>query len=113
VQQTQSTQPLQNLNVKAGDTVASPLQITGQALGTWYFEASFPVKIYDANGNLLGSAPAQAQSDWETENLVPFAATLTFSTSTTNSGTLVLQNDNPSGRPETAKQIEIPVHFKK
>src|ERR1035437_3698542 len=75
----QSTQPLQNLNIKAGDTVASPLQITGQAPGTWYFEASFPVKIYDANGQLLGNVPAQAQSDWMTENLVPFAATLTFS----------------------------------
>jgi hypothetical protein len=104
---------VQNVNVKAGDTVASPLQVTGEARGTWYFEASFPVKIYDANGKLLGSVPAEAQSDWMTENFVPFNALLIFTNSTTEAGTLVLEKDNPSGLPANAGQIEIPVRFKK
>src|ERR1035437_886872 len=81
---------LRNINIKAGDTVGSPLEINGEARGTWYFEASFPVKIYDSNGKLLGSVPAQAQSDWMTENFVPFKASLDFATPTTDSGILIL-----------------------
>jgi hypothetical protein len=104
---------VQNVNIKAGDTVASPLQINGEARGTWYFEASFPVQIYDANGILLGSVPAQAQSGWMTEDFVPFKATLTFAIPTTESGKLVLKKDNPSGLPQNDAQIEISVRFSK
>src|ERR1035437_820195 len=38
---------VQNVNIKAGDMVANPLEVSGEARGNWYFEASFPVKIYD------------------------------------------------------------------
>ena len=92
--------------------VVSPLTITGQARGTWYFEAQFPVKLVDANGQTLAQTPAMAQSDWMSENFVPFAATLEFTAPATPTGTLILQNDNPSGNPETAKQLEIPVRFR-
>src|SRR5689334_13769971 len=30
--------------------IASPVTIEGQAAGSWYFEASFPVKILDGDG---------------------------------------------------------------
>ena len=103
---------IQNINIKAGDIVVSPLEVSGEARGTWYFEASFPVKIYDANGKLLGSMPAQAKSDWETTDFVPFKASLIFDSPTTDIGMLVLEKDNPSGLPQNAGQIEIPVHFK-
>ena len=103
---------VQNVNIKAGDTVESPLEVSGEAIGTWYFEATFPVKIYDNNGKLLGSTPAQAQSDWMTENFVPFKVSLYFATSTTDSGILILEKDNPSGLPQNAGQYEIPIHFK-
>jgi hypothetical protein len=95
----------------SGAVVASPLGINGTARGTWYFEASFPVKIKDANGTVLGQGPAQAQGDWMTTDFVPFSAVLTFTPSTTPTGTLVLQNDNPSGDPANQKEIDIPVHF--
>ncbi len=95
----------------ANDVVQSPLVVSGQALGTWYFEASFPVRLLDANGNELASTPAQAQSDWMTTDMVPFTATLTFSTPVTPTGTLILKNDNPSGDPQRDKQISIPVRF--
>ena len=103
---------VQNVNIKAGDMVANPLEVSGEARGNWYFEASFPVKIYDDNGTLLGSIPAEAQSDWMTENFVPFNTLLIFTDSTTESGTLVLEKDNPSGLPQNAGQIKIPVRFK-
>jgi hypothetical protein len=95
----------------ANAEIDSPLTITGSARGNWYFEASFPVKIYDANGQLLGSHFATAQGDWMTEDFVPFTSTLTFTTPTTATGTLVLEKDNPSGLPEHDNSITIPVRF--
>ena len=41
-------------------TVVSPVTVRGEAIGNWYFEASFPMRIEDANGNELGTAVAQA-----------------------------------------------------
>lgn len=102
---------IQVTNPQPNQVVTSPLTITGQARGTWYFEASFPVKLLDGNGNQIAIAPAQAQGDWMTENFVPFSVTLTFATPSTPAGTLVLEKDNPSGLPEHAAQITIPVQF--
>ncbi len=95
----------------ANAKVQSPFTVTGEARGTWYFEASFPVKIFDANGKQLGVVPAQAQGEWMTENFVPFAAELTFEKPTTTTGTLVLEKDNPSGLPEHADELRIPIVF--
>lgn len=91
--------------------VQSPLVVKGEARGNWYFEASFPVKIIDANGQVLGQVPAQAQGDWTTTDFVPFLATLQFATSTTETGTVVFQKDNPSGLPANDKSVSIPVYF--
>lgn len=111
--QTENTQSaVRNVNILENSLITSPLHVTGEALGTYYFEASFPVKVYDAHGTLLGSVPAQAQSDWMTTGFVPFVADVAFSTSTTATGTLVLQKDNPSGLPENDAQLVIPVRFK-
>ncbi|MDO8565496.1 MAG: Gmad2 immunoglobulin-like domain-containing protein [bacterium] len=87
-----------------GALVSSPLTITGEARGNWYFEASFPAKILDANGKLLGQMPIQAQGEWMTTEFVPFRASFTFATSTTPTGFLVLEKDNPSGLPQNAAE---------
>ncbi len=97
---------------KPNETVKSPLSISGQARGNWFFEASFPVKILDANGKVLGQGSAKTTSDWMTENFVPFTASLTFTASTTSTGKLVLEKDNPSGLAKNADQLEIPIKFK-
>ncbi len=91
--------------------ITSPLTIEGRARGTWYFEAVFPIALLDANGNEIARTQGQAQSDWMTSDFVPFKAALEFQNSGTGTGTLVLQNDNPSGLPEKSKKIEIPVSF--
>lgn len=95
----------------ASAKINSPLTITGDARGTWYFEATFPVKLFDANGKLLVSHYATAQGEWMTENFVPFTSTLTFATPTTATGTLVLEKDNPSGLPEHDNALIVPVVF--
>ncbi len=91
--------------------VSSPLTISGQAKGSWYFEASFPIKLYDANNTLLTQTTGQAQGNWMTTSFVPFTATLTFPTPSTTTGTLILEKDNPSGEPQNADSISIPITF--
>ena len=91
--------------------VKSPLKVQGEARGSWYFEASFPVRLYDADGKELAVAVAQAKGEWMTEEFVPFEAVLTFTTPVTPTGKLVLQKDNPSGLPEHDDSVSIPVRF--
>lgn len=93
--------------------VTSPLSITGEARGYWYFEATFPIKILDQNGNVLVQSFAQAQGEWMTENFVPFSAEINFTVSETQNGTLVLEKDNPSDLPENADELRIPIVLKK
>ncbi len=97
----------------AGSAIESPVTISGEARGTWYFEASFPVEILDANGKSIAQGPAQAQSDWMTEEFVPFTISLPFPKQPTGSkGTIVLHKDNPSGEPERDQQTSVSITFK-
>lgn len=91
--------------------ISSPLIITGEARGTWYFEASFPVKLADEKGNELAQVVAQAQSEWMTKDFVPFKAELKFETPSTKNGFLTLEKDNPSGLPENEDKLTIPIRF--
>lgn len=98
------SQPRPNQKIK------SPLEIKGEARGTWFFEASFPVTLIDSRGNVLAKTNGQADGEWMTEEFVPFTSTVEFKTNDTK-GTLILEKDNPSGLPENAKKLEIPVIF--
>ena len=108
-------EPVENMirviSPKEGDTVASPLLIKGEARGAWYFEASFPVRLIDSEGETLAVYYAQAQGEWMTEDFVQFFSELIFETPKTETGTLILEKDNPSGLPENDASIEIPVKF--
>lgn len=94
---------------RPGETITSPLVVTGEARGYWFFEASFPVRLLDAKGNEIAISPAQAQGEWMTEDFVPFSVTLTFTNETAGSGTLILQKDNPSGLPEHEDALVVPI----
>ena len=92
--------------------ISSPLSVTGQARGYWFFEASFPVRLLDGNGKEIAIKPAEAQDDWMTEEFVPFKAVLEFKMPSSDFGTLILEKDNPSGLPEKADELRMPVRFK-
>lgn len=94
-----------------GGLITSPVTITGKARGQWYFEASFPIKIFDENGKVIGQGIAEAQGDWMTSEFVPFKAIVTFTKSPTKTGTILLEKDNPSGLPEHADSIRISIRF--
>lgn len=91
--------------------VQSPLIIEGEARGTWFFEATFPVKLLDVNGDVIATYFAHAQGEWMTEDFVPFKAQLIFEKPATATGILILKKDNPSGLPENDAKIEILVRF--
>lgn len=91
--------------------VTSPMEISGKARGFWFFEASFPAKIVDANGTELAAFSIETTDDWMTEEFVNFSVTVPFATSTTATGTLILHNSNPSGEAKYDESLMIPVTF--
>ena len=101
---------------RPNQTVSSPLTITGEARGYWYFEASFPVFLVDWDGRIIAQGIATAKDEWMTEDFVPFEATLEFTVDPqvySNRGALILKKDNPSGLPEHDDALEVPILFAK
>jgi hypothetical protein len=99
-------------NIISGQKIQSPLKISGQARGVWFFEASFPIVLTNWDGVIIAEGIATANSEWMTEDFVSFTATLNFvKPSLYNSGNLILQKDNPSGMPEFDDALEINVTF--
>ena len=121
--------------------LVSPVTITGEARGIWFFEATAPVKLIDEAGNVVAQgyitanptsptattgqppqagklknpgsiASESAEATWMTTEFVPFTGELTFTAPATPKATLVLEKDNPSGLPENAENLSIPVYLK-
>jgi len=93
--------------------IESPLVISGEARGAWFFEGDFPVVLTDWDGLIIAEGYATARGEWMTEEFVQFDATLDFISPTyKNNGTLILQKDNPSGLPENDDALEVPIFFK-
>lgn len=99
-------------NIKFDQSVENPLLVKGEARGSWFFEASFPVRIYDDNNFLLGIKPAQALGEWMTENFVPYEVIIPFAVPSAKTGKLILEKDNPSGLLEYDDKLVVPVYFK-
>ena len=94
--------------------IASPLTITGEARGSWFFEASFPVILVDWDGRIIAEHYASAEGEWMTTEFVPFTATLEFELEEdiySKRGTLILQKHNASGLPEHDDALEVPILF--
>ena len=99
-----------------GDKISSPLIVTGEAVGTWFFEGDFPVIVTDWDGMIIGEGYATAKGDWMTEDFVKFAGTIEFTrgerSMVRDNGAVIFQKDNPSGLPEHDDAREIPIYFK-
>lgn len=106
--------------------ITSPLTITGEAPGFWYFEATFPVTLVNWDGLIIAEGYATAQGEWMTEDYVPFTATLEFTDvlplteevedlsqveEFMKKGALILQRDNPSGLPQNDDAVEFSIRF--
>ena len=102
----------------AGSYIASPLRISGEARGMWFFEGDFPVQLTDWNGEIIAEHFVTADDEWMTEDFVPFSGELDFVSPVTaeypdemRRGWLILQRDNPSDDRLLDDAVEIPVWF--
>lgn len=105
-----NTLPINITSPKILSKIKSPVFISGQAKGTWFFEASFPVKITDIDGNILGQGPVTAKSDWMTEEEVAFEGTIPFQRGSATSGFVVFTPDDPSGL-DRYESVKVSVIF--
>lgn len=97
-----------------GATINSPLTITGQARGNWYFEGSFPIMLVDWDGKIIAQGVAKAEGNWMTTDFVPFKGTITFTkpdVGVSNRGSLILKKDNPSGDPKKDDALEVEIRY--
>jgi len=92
-------------------TIVSPITITGEAVGSWYFEGEFSIFLYDVLGNEIGRANADAQGEWMTENFVDFSASMTFDNEASGPGELQLVKSNPSDIGDFDDALVVPVDF--
>lgn len=92
--------------------ISSPLIISGEARGPWFFEGDFPVVLTDWDGLIIAEGYATAEGEWMTEKFVPFTAELKFKKPEyKDNGSLILQKDNPSGLVSLDDSLEIPIYF--
>jgi hypothetical protein len=96
----------------ADSLISSPARIAGNVTGGgWFFEGSFPVKVLDGDGRVLGQGLATTTGEWMSTGTVPFSTVIPFMTPRFTTGMIVLLKDNPSGLSQNAESLSIPVRF--
>lgn len=97
---------------KENQKVESPIYIRGRAPGNWFFEASAPVTLTDANGVVLAEHYMSAEGEWMTTNHVPFSGNINFyNNNLTDYGYLIFKKDNASGEPQFDDSFKVKVFF--
>lgn len=92
-----------------GHVVGKEFTVLGQAKGAWFFEADFPIRVLDKEGEEIAVGIAQTKSDWMTEDFVSFKAEVKIPESYTGPATLVLEKDNPSDLRELDGSVSFPI----
>lgn len=107
-----STTSINVQHPKSGELISSPLRVSGEARGTWYFEGQFSFRIVTNSGETLAEGSASSQSNWMTSDFVPFSGSLHFERPTgTQTGRVIFESANPSGKPEQQKTAVVEVNF--
>ena len=60
---------------------------------------------------ILGQGIARAKTDWMVQDFVSFELEIDFIKSSTETGYIVFEKDNPSGLPENADDLKWPIKF--
>lgn len=110
----EAAQLVQVTSPQANNAITSPVTVSGEAPGYWYFEASAPVSIVNWDGLIIGEGYVTAQGDWMTEDQVAFTGTIEYDIDPAtpyNRGWLILHRDNPSDLPQNDAAVEIPITF--
>lgn len=110
------SQPLLGLEItspKPNDMVLSPLTILGSVNGNGWigFEGQVgTVKLFDETGNELAMGILTAQGEWM-QQIIYFETILEFTRTTSDFGSLVFYNENPSGESQRDKTFTLPIKF--
>lgn len=95
--------------------LTSPVRIEGQAVGTWFNEGQFSIELRTDADEVIGTAQAEAEGEWMTEEMVPFSATLAYDNFAVNpgetEGKLIFEKANPSGLPANDESVSMSVYF--
>lgn len=99
-------------NIERDSEISLPIDIEGQAVGNWFFEASFPATVINDKEEIIAQGIMQAQGEWMTEEHVPFKGKLERITDYTGPAFIVLKKDNPSGEARFDEDVKISVIIK-
>ncbi|MBI2611023.1 hypothetical protein HYW60_03785 [Candidatus Kaiserbacteria bacterium] len=90
------------------ESVPRTFRVAGQARGSWFFGASFPLQVRDPENNNVGGGIAQTADNWMTTEFVSFEGKVEVE-DYSGPANLVLLKDNPSGLPELEDSVEFPI----
>lgn len=97
-------------NPHGGGVVGKEFVVIGEAVGNWFFEASFSIEVLGEDGNVIAGSFATAEGDWMTTEFVPFKSEIIdLPSAYIGPATLVLKKANPSGLPENDASLSIPI----
>ncbi len=91
--------------------VSSPVTVSGQAPGTWFFEAVLPISLVTAEGDVLIDDIFVTEEEWMTEDLLDFNLQLSFETPESNYGFIVVEKNDPSDLSHNKAAFYWPVEF--
>jgi hypothetical protein len=106
------TEPVVFSNFAPGQLLVSNALIKGKALGSWFFEGSFPVRVLDDQGAVVTATTAHADGNWMSSDYVPFSLNIAFAPPKSTAGYVEFAKDNPSGLPGSEALVRVPVRFK-
>lgn len=92
--------------------VKSPISVSGQARGSWFFEADFPLRVENKEGELVTSTFVTTTEEWMTEEFVSFKKDIDYEHPSAGYSYLILEKANPSGLPENSDELRIPVYLR-
>jgi hypothetical protein len=102
-------------NPTLNQEIISPATASGSVSGGgWLFEGTFPIKVVDADGTVLGMGQVRETNPgtWTSMGEVPFSGIISFLAPHSATGTVVFSKDNPSGLPQNNESFSVPVRFK-
>lgn len=100
---------------KLNEDIFTPLEIIGTVNGNGWvgFEGQVgTVKLLDSESKELATGILEATTEW-TQLPVRFKTTLNFISLNMDAGTLVFNNENPSGLPQNNREFVLPVKITK
>lgn len=94
-----------------GATITSPVTVTGQAPGTWFFEAVLQFEILSDDGGVVGEEIFVTDEMWMTEDLLDFSLEIEFDSPDANLGFIKVIKHDVSDIPRNKNFFYWPISF--